>query len=273
MTDCSAGTAPARPDSGFTLIELLVSLLLTALILTSLGTGLSTIAKGWDRYSFVLANQDMMLRAQVQFRKDVVAIERISWSSQTTSTRPPARDDGAERDAAGTDESRPPSFIFEGRADRLRFVVNEPPRPARAGPYILSYGVSTAGRLERSRARYHPDLASFDSITFKEKVALLEGPYRYRFSYGDLVSGEEGISEAWRWFPDWPHTDRLPALIKLEIRHRNSNRLLHAPVLARPRIDAEAPCAKGGKTSNGCTVALTATKQAATPEDNDDDRQ
>ena len=251
-------------QSGFTLIELLVSVLLMGLIVSALGAGLSTIAKGWERHSADLANQDMVLRAQAQLLRDIGAIERISWArsertSDPVSNRQEVDRDAKEAEASDTSDDRgePPSFVFSGEAHRLRFVAYEPPRPSRPGPYILSYETSGTGRLQRSRHRFHPDIQTFDSLTFKDTVTVLDGPYRYRFSYGEMVSGKDGISEAWRWFPNWPHTNKLPALIKLEVRRKRSNALALSPIVVSPRIDAEPACARNRKTSSGCTVTLS----------------
>lgn len=256
-------------QAGFTLVELLVSILLMGLVLAGLGAGLSTVARGWDRHSSHLANQDMLLRAQSQLIRDIGSIERISWTTtaalgqiqtQAGTTQSDAAED-AENDNGGASD-RTPRFVFEGKPDRVRFVAIEPPRPSRPGPYILSYGASAGGELERSRVRFHPDIKDLETLTFKDPVTLVSGPYRYRFSYGEQFSAEDGISNAWRWFPAWPHTDKLPSLIKLEVRNARSGTLALAPIVVRPRIDAEPACAKSRKASAGCTVNIKPKKDA-----------
>lgn len=261
-------------QAGFTLIELLVSILLMGLVLAGLGAGLSTVARGWDRHSGHLANQDMLLRAQSQLIRDIGSIERISWTTiaspgqaqnQAGTTQSDAAEDAENNSSEAND--RAPRFVFEGRPDRIRFVAIEPPRPSRPGPYILSYGASAGGKLVRSRVRFHPDIKDLETLAFRDPVTLISGPYRYRFSYGEQFSAEDGISDAWRWFPTWPHTDKLPSLIKLEVRNARSDTLALVPIVVRPRIDAEQACAKSRKASAGCTVNLKPEKNADNQQD------
>ncbi len=265
---------PSSREAGFTLIELLVSIVLMGLVLAGLGAGLSTVAKGWDRHSGHLANQDMLIRAQSQLVRDLGSIERISWTTSESSRQVPSDTDTSESRALENEpnsrddaDDRPPRFIFRGERDRIRFVAIEPPRPSRPGPYILSYRASKGGKLVRSRVRYHPDIKDFDIISFKDPVTLIAGSYRYRFSYGERFSAEDGISDAWRWFPSWPHEDKLPSLIKFEVRHVRTGALALAPIVVRPRIDAEPACAKNRKASAGCTVDLKPKKDTERQED------
>ncbi len=258
-------------EAGFTLIEMLVSVVLMGLVLAGLGAGLSTIAKGWDRHSGHLANQDMLIRAQTQLVRDLGSIERVSWTTSTSSRQVESDTDtpqnqASENEPDNTNDS-PPRFIFKGEPDRVRFIAIEPPRPSRPGPYILSYGASKGGKLVRSRVRFHPDIKDFDILSFKDPVTLIAGSYRYRFSYGERYSAEDGISDALRWFPSWPHEDKLPSLIKFEVRHARTGALALAPIVVRPRIDAEPACAKNRKASAGCTVDLKLKKDTERQED------
>jgi len=267
---------PSAREAGFTLMELLVSIALMGLVLAGLGAGLSTVAKGWDRHSGHLANQDMLLRAQSQLVRDMGSIERISWAASASARQIPGNTDALQsqtlrNEPNSSDESddRPPRFIFKGEPDRIRFIAIEPPRPSRPGPYILSYGVSDGGKLVRSRVRFHPDIKDLEDLSFKDPVTLIAGSYRYRFSYGEQFSADDGISNAWRWFPSWPHEDKLPSLIKFEIRHARTGALVLAPIVVRPRIDVEPACAEKRKASAGCTVDLKPQENA----DNQEDKQ
>lgn len=269
-----AGFDKSASQAGFTLVELLVSILLMGLVLAGLGAGLSTVAKGWDRHSGHLANQDMLLRAQSQLMRDMGSIERISWTVPDSQQRAQSEDSTIEspktedrRTDTDEDNDRAPRFVFEGKPDRVRFIAIEPPRPSRPGLYILSYGASAGGKLVRSRARFHPDIKDMETVAFKDAVTLVSGSYRYRFSYGERLPAEDGISDAWRWFPTWPHTNKLPSMIKLEVRRARSDTLALAPIVMRPRIDAEPACAKKRKASAGCTVNLKPKRSTDDQED------
>jgi len=216
----------ARREQGFTLIELLVSITLMALILGVLAAGISVVAKGWDKNTAQLSAQDMFSRGYSLLVRDIEGLQRLVW----------------QRDAG-------PEFIFQGQGDSLKFVVIEPPYPTRPGPYIVSFFIKKSASdniLMRARTPFHPDIQDFASLEMKDEVPLLEGPYKYRFSYGETRSGRHN------WFKSWPHKNRLPDLIKLEITERNSGQPVFAPFIASTKIDAELGCLE--KKPIACTT-------------------
>ncbi|MGI9385629.1 MAG: prepilin-type N-terminal cleavage/methylation domain-containing protein [Methyloligellaceae bacterium] len=255
MRKAAAIVSKAHGQSGFTLIELMVSLGVMALILGGLAAGLRTIVDGWDRHGNRMADQDMFLRGAGLLRQDIASLQRISWNADGGASFALSGQSDTET-ASGSERGtvEKPRFIFLGASDRLQFVAIAPPFPTRPGPYVLSYAAS--GSLTRSRARFHPDMQSLGEIEFKDEVPLIEGPFRFQFSYGDRASSKEGAVGTWRWFPAWPYTDRLPGLIKLEIRNIRTGAHAMPPMIARPRLDAEQACAVRRKGGAGCTIRL-----------------
>lgn len=203
-------------EQGFTLIELLVSISLMALILGILATGISVVAKGWDKNAAQISTQDMFSRGYGQLRSDIRGLQRQIWHRETIA-----------------------EFMFQGLEDGLKFVVIEPPYPTRPGPYVVSFFVKKNGTnniLMRARTPYHPDIQDFASLDMRDEVPLFDGPYKYRFSYGAARSNSHN------WFKSWPNNSRLPGLIKLEIIDIKSGQPIFAPLITRTRIDAEPGC-------------------------------
>lgn len=221
-------------QSGFTLIELIISITLMAFILTVLGAGLRTVSNGWNKYTSRMSKQDMLLRAFSLIRRDIAGLQRITWST-----------------------NKKLEFIFRGETSSLQFVAIEPPYPSLPGPYILSYLAKgeAKGTLSRSRAKFHPEIGSLADAQFKSEVPLIEGPYRYRFSYAEEVSGNDGASRSLQWFPAWPYSDKIPDLIRLEVQDARSGKTRISPLMMRPRVDAEQACV--AEKTQGCTLKLT----------------
>jgi general secretion pathway protein J len=226
-------------EAGFTLVELLAALIVIALTLGSVVTGLRLLGRSGERGSQLIARQDMLSRGIDVLRRDVERLERVVHRR--------------ERDAA---------FVFHGDEKRLTFVVIEPPVPSEPGPYYIFYSIEQGAEgatLLRSRAPYDAMAKDIRRLVPQDEVTVLEGPYTLRFAYLQREAGRE------RWISPWPDHNRLPALIKLEIRARG--RLPELPPLVfRPRIDAEQGCIKD--TVGACTLRTAGTLVAQPTADN-----
>ena len=205
-----------KAQRGFTLIELLVSMTVLALILGFLGTGLRTIARNWDKNVARIDRMDMIAHANDIFRRDVRGLLRLVPTS-----------------------SPQPTYIFEGRADGMSFIVAEPPYPTQPGLYFLRYSVAVNGpnaELVRSRAQFEPEMLYFPGATPANRVSIMQGLFRYRFSYGE-ASGS-GI----QWHASWPFGNRLPDLIQLQISDAGGSERNVPPIVAAINTDAEISC-------------------------------
>jgi len=214
-----------HPDStprqaGFTLIEMMVAITLMGMVLGLVGAAFRTIAGGWDRSTARMLEQDMFLRARSLLQRDIEGLQRFYWP-----------DGKSER------------YIFEGRARSLRLVSVEPPYPGDPGLYFLHYGIAAgaSASLVRSRDRYHPDVETFSRLRAGDSVPVVEGAFRYRFSYAEDISGK------WQWRARWPHDDKLPDLIRLEVLDAASGRAATPAIIVRPRLDAEQACVSAPK--------------------------
>jgi hypothetical protein len=106
----------------------------------------------------------------------------------------------------------------------------------------------------RRRAPYDGSAVDLRRLRTQDDVAVLEGPFSLRFSYLESRDGQD------RWVPRWQHKNRLPDLIRLEVR---GSAVSLPPLVFRPRSDAEVGCVKEGQA--GACSARTGGVLAAPP--------
>jgi len=203
-------------EGGFTLIELLVSLTILGVILGLLGTGLRVLSKNWEANAKRIETMDMISRAVDILNRDTAGLQRV-----VDVTR------GA------------PRYLFTGTANQLSFVTLDPPYPTAAGPYFVSYSVAANGptlELIRARALYQHDLQAFPGATPANRVRLVQGPFRYQFSYAKKAAGETV------WRDAWTDQSRLPDLIRLQIIDSRQNTAVSLPMIVAVAADAELGC-------------------------------
>jgi general secretion pathway protein J len=203
-------------EAGFTLIELLVSLTILGVILGLLGAGLRVLSQNSDAHAARIDTLDMLSRAADILTRDVAGLQRVVGTAGTV-----------------------PRFLFTGTPDHLSFVTIEPPYPSSSGPYFISYSAAPNGRdmeLIRARAQYQDGMQTFPGATPANRVRLLQGPYRYQFTYAQKGAGTR------QWRNTWPSATRIPDLIRLEIVDKRSNVLISPPMIVAIAADAELSC-------------------------------
>jgi len=238
-------------QDGFTLIELLVSLAVLAAILGLLAGGLRVISQNWDANARRIETLDMISRAADILRRDAAGMQRL---------------------VAVGDRQAPPHYVFAGSVDHISFVTLEPPYPTASGPYFVNYSIASNGaniELVRARTIYRAGMQSFPGATPANRVALVQGPYRYAFSFA------EKAEESSRWVSDWPSPTRLPDLIRLQVVDARTHAPVGPSVVVAIRADAELGCLanKSGACSANSRGALSegASKSATETEDDDED--
>jgi hypothetical protein len=76
----------------------------------------------------------------------------------------------------------------------------------------------------------------FPGATPANQVRLIEGHYRYQFSYAQKNARER------RWLNTWPFPNRIPDLIRLEVIDASSGAPAFAPMVVSVSTDAELSC-------------------------------
>lgn len=203
-------------EAGFTLIELLVSLTILGVILGLLGAGMRVLSQNSDAYTERIDTLDMVSRAADILTRDAAGLQRVVATVGTV-----------------------PRFLFTGTPDHLSFVTIEPPYPSSSGPYFISYSVGPNGpetELIRARAPYQDGMQAFPGATPANRVRLLQGPYRYQFTYAQKSAGTR------QWRNTWPFPTRIPDLIRLEIIDKRRDVPIWPPMVVAIAADAELTC-------------------------------
>ncbi len=219
-------SAPSSREGGFTLIELLVSLTILTVVLGLLSSALRTLSQNWNANADRIERLEMVSRAFDIFARDVSGLQRLI---------------GASNDK--------PRFIFTGTQNRLSFVTIEPPYPTSPGPYFVNYSITPNGPafdLVRARAPYQTKMQAFPGATPANTVPLLQGRFKYQFSYA-----QKGTPDG-PWLASWRKQNRLPDLIRLEIIDAERGTDVSEPFVAALQTDAELGCLADG--SDGCSA-------------------
>jgi hypothetical protein len=186
-----------------------------AIMLMLIGGALRVMGRNWDANAARIEALDAVSRAFDLLARDAANLQRITSAS------------GA------------PAYLFSGAADSLAFVALEPPQPGEAGLYFIAYSQaanSAAAELIRSRAPWRAGMHRFPGATAANRVALLTGPYVYRFAYGSIIEGRPN------WSAEWRAAKRLPDMIRLDVLDRSGAHALSPPMIVRLRADAELDC-------------------------------
>jgi prepilin-type N-terminal cleavage/methylation domain-containing protein len=223
MKPVSASESNRAGEAGVTLIELLAALVVVALAFAVFGTGFRLLAKSGDRGTELIARHDMLSRGIDAMRHDVERLERVSWK-----------------------RGRNNEFVFSGDSKGFTFVGVEPPFPTHAAPFFIIYAIDQRkdwSTLVRSRAPFDIGTKDLQRVRGEDDVTVLEGPFRLQFAYFERKEGRE------RWVARWSERDRLPEMIRLEIKGAGAP----APIVFRPRVDTEVSCIKQAGAT--CTLA------------------
>lgn len=258
---------PNRPqrhqESGFTLIEVLIAITIAGFVLVSLAAATRMLGVSWTSNTENLLRQDMFLRGLAVVSRDVHGMLRLYLDAGSSD-----RNDRGFKINTSNEQRRESAdrFAFAGTSSRMEFVVVEPPYPTRPGIYFVRYRVVPEKHgfaLLRERASYKPNMTNLDKLDYGDGVILLEGRYRFNFSYAGEKAGEL------IWSDNWNVPKDMPKAVRLAVASVDTGRPVIAPFSMRPRIDAEHDCLS--PKSPKCSVAVaTDTEDAAADGEQDD---
>ncbi len=184
---------PHSHSAGFTLVEILLAMVLLSVVMLALGTALRTMALAEQRVDQRLVRSDEF-RVATSFIRS--SLERVSARRVT----PP-----------------PPSasaVLFVAAPDAVSWVGIMPARYGAGGRYFFHLGAEPAGASHALVLRFQPwsDAASFPDWSQAESRTLVDDLVSVAIQYEDARAAPSV------WTSVWPHTDRLPQRLLLDVQ-------------------------------------------------------
>ncbi|MBT8061853.1 MAG: prepilin-type N-terminal cleavage/methylation domain-containing protein [Xanthomonadales bacterium] len=210
------------PQSGFTLVELLLAVTLMSMLLGLAYGGLRAATRASDNGQQQLEDT-LKMRVTHQFvRRQINQMQPLTF------------------DILGdTPQDR---VIFEGEANRIRFVAPMPGYLGQGGPQVQTLE-AVNGPDGIDLVFNHELLQAYDPAVGEtgDPIFLMEGLESVQFSF--LARDEQG--ELIGWTPSWVTPDLLPAAVSLEITPREGSVVSWPLLTAAVRIDPLATTASG----------------------------
>jgi type II secretory pathway component PulJ len=199
---CVKATDPAVAIAGFSLIEVLAALVVTMLLVLALTPFAGQMLSTWARGGEVTGLVEAMTRGVGILRGDLR--HAIAGGGQSPQENP----------------SR-----FRGNEVSLSFLSATGLEPGPDGVQMISIAVE-ASQHGRALVRRRAPLTGSGTEAFADPVALLSGPFSYRFTYHSR-QGQESLA--------WTNPHELPARVELSIANESGpifKAPLEFPVLA-----------------------------------------
>ncbi|MCE4369536.1 type II secretion system protein J [Xanthomonas hortorum] len=187
-------------SAGFTLIEVLLA---TMLLVGGLALAFATLrsASAVSQRGEAIAQRSERVRAVEEFlRRRLAAALPIAMGIDPQSQQP---------------------MLFIGEPQRMRFAADVPDYLGRGGPYLHDLSVAGDGE-QRNLLIALTMLQSGKSIeegTTLPPETLAEGVQQVSFRYRGMDPQSGRLSA---WLPQWEWHDRLPLLVRIEIRSGNA---------------------------------------------------
>lgn len=181
------------PRRGFTLLEMLVVLVLLSLLMLGMGGALRSIAQAGERIDLRLARSDDA-RVSTTFLRSVLG--QVSGRRVFTPNQPGL-----------------PSVLFAGAPDALSWVGVMPARYGAGGRSFFRLAVEPVAGRSALVVRFVPwvDAPGFPDWSRAQARVLA----------GDIASFSVRYEDAREmpplWLPGWPHADRTPDRVLLQI--------------------------------------------------------
>jgi len=209
-----------RGVRGFTLLELIIALSLLALMAAVLVGSVSLSARSWDGGEAKAADVSEMRQAQEFLRGQMVALypQRIRKAVDLP-------------------------LMFAGEREEILYAAALPPRVIEGGVYFfrlsLSRGDNGAGLLVLERVVPEPDAAALPGFDKAERSILARGIAELRIGYFGRDPGA-AVTDEPRWRDRWEDTQRLPDLVRIEVKPERG--LPWPTLVVEPRRGPEAGC-------------------------------
>jgi len=219
--------------AGFSLLELVIALALLAIIASLLTGSLSMAARSWDGGEKKAGDVASMRQAQEFLREQLTA--ELPLRLKKVVEMP---------------------LMFSGEHDEIRYAAALPPRVQEGGAWFFRLAVAKDG--DKSRLvlqRTYPDPTALENPQFSadaERSVLAEGIAELTISYfGRDENATDADAPTWR--DRWDDKQRLPLLVKIEVKPEKG--APWPPLLVEPRRAPESACAAYDPARNRCVGA------------------
>jgi general secretion pathway protein J len=209
-----------RGVRGFTLLELIIALSLLALMAAVLAGSVSLSSRSWDGGEAKAADVSEMRQTQEFLRGQMVALypQRVRKAVDLP-------------------------LMFAGEREEIRYAAALPPRVIEGGVYFfrlsLARGDNGAGLLVLERVVPEPDAAALPGFDKAERSILARGIAELRIGYFGRDPGA-AVTDEPRWRDRWDDTQRLPDLVRIEVKPERG--LPWPTLVVEPRRGPEAGC-------------------------------
>jgi len=226
-------SAPKRPAAGFTLMELIIALALLALIAGLLTGALGMAARSWDSGENKAGDVGSMRQTQAFLREQLTA--ELPLRMKKVVEMP---------------------LLFAGERDELRYAAALPPRVQEGGAWYFRLAIAREG--DKSRLvleRTYPDPSALEPPAFAagaERSVLADGIAELAVSYFGRDANASD-ADAPRWRDRWDDPQRLPLLVKIEVKPEKGP--AWPPLVVEPRRAPESACAAYDPARSRCVAA------------------
>jgi general secretion pathway protein J len=218
-----------RRSAGFTLIELVIALVLMALMASLLFGSLSMAARTWDGGEEKADNVASMRQAQSFLREQIEA--ELPLRVKKAAELP---------------------LMFAGEHDELRYAASLPPRVQEGGAYFFRLAVARNGEkseLVLERTIPDPTATQNPEFTDAKHSVLADGIAELRISYFGRDANAADV-DAPSWRDRWDDPQRLPLLVKIDVRPVKGPSW--PTLVVEPRRAPESACASYDTTRHRC---------------------
>jgi general secretion pathway protein J len=182
---------------GFTLLELIIALSLLALMAAVLVGSVSLSARSWDGGEAKAVEISEMRQTQQFLREQISALypQRVRKAVDLP-------------------------LMFVGDRDEIRYAATLPPRVIGGGVYFFRLALArdaNAGELVLERLVPEPDAAVLPAFDTPERSILARGIAELRIGYFGREPNAVATDEP-RWHDRWDDTQRLPDLVRIDVK-------------------------------------------------------
>lgn len=205
-----------RRSKGFTLVEILLALVLMGMLMGLAYGGLRASTRATNKGQTILEESSRIRMAHQFVRKQLNQMAALAF---------------------GEDENDGTRIVFDGEANKIRYVAQMPGYLGFGGPQVQELSL-VAGDEGQVLVLYHALLQGFEeqNLYLRDPIVLLDKIDNAQFSF--LGRDEEG--ELLGWVNQWDQPGKLPVSVALDVQFTEDVYLKWPLLTASVRVDSSA---------------------------------